>query len=978
MNKALAHPSFEKLSHRRIESLDIDVTEYRHSKTGTPHYHLATDNPENVFLVGLRTVPTDSTGVAHILEHTVLCGSEKYPVRDPFFMMIRRSLNTFMNAFTSTDWTAYPFATQNRKDYFNLLDVYLDAVFFSRLDELDFAQEGHRVEFEDPKDPKSDLVYKGVVFNEMKGAMSAPTSALWHTLTKYVYPNNTYHYNSGGEPENILDLSYQQLKDFYDTHYHPSNAVFMTYGDIPAVELQTRFDEHVLQRFEPLERTIQVEKTQRYHAPVRVEESYASDESEIEGNTHVVVAWLLGESIDLDARLRAHLVSNVLLDNSASPLLKALETSDLGSSPSPLCGLDDSNREMLFCCGMEGSSPDKNDAIEALVTRVFEDIVENGVPREFVDAVLHQLELSQREIRGDGMPFGLQLVLGGLSSAMLRGDTMDVLDMDPALQRLREAAGEEDFIRKAVQELFLDNRHKVRLTMQPDANISSVRQAAEKQRLRDRKSSLDDVEKARIVERAEQLAQRQAQEDDPGILPQVTLDDVPEDIYIPQSQIRDASGQLHNLYEQGTNGIVYQDLLIELSGIDDDLLELLPFYTSFLCELGSAGRDYLETQSLQSSITGSFGAYALKRSMITDASDVRSYFVLSGKALLRNHEAMVKLMHETISSPRFDEADRIRELFAQTRAAREQSVTGNGHGLAMSAAASGINPVAALSHRLHGLAGIKALKELDDTLDSPQALKDVAARFERLHAAVRKGAMQHLMIAEGDNLDKLSTVTGDIFAAIDNPKSQGKAITQNFSPSRTQQLWTTSTEVNFVSSAFETVSASHDDAPALAVLGPFLRNGYLHRAIRETGGAYGGGASFDSDSASFRFYSYRDPRLEETLEDFRGSIRWLLDNEHEWRQVEEGILNVVSRIDKPGSPSGNARSAFQATLFGRDAELRKRLRKQILEVKLEDLKRVGERYFDGGSSDSPNEHYAAVTSEKTAGECSLPAEKISL
>ena len=729
MNKALAHPSFEKLSHRRIESLDIDVTEYRHSKTGTPHYHLATDNPENVFLVGLRTVPTDSTGVAHILEHTVLCGSEKYPVRDPFFMMIRRSLNTFMNAFTSTDWTAYPFATQNRKDYFNLLDVYLDAVFFSRLDELDFAQEGHRVEFEDPKDSNTDLVYKGVVFNEMKGAMSAPTSALWHTLTKYVYPNNTYHFNSGGEPENILDLSYQQLKDFYDTHYHPSNAVFMTYGDIPAVELQTRFDEHVLQRFEPLNRTIQVEKTQRYHSPVRVEEAYASDEEEIEGNTHIVVAWLLGESIDLDSRLKAHLIANVLLDNSASPLLKALETSDLGSSPSPLCGLDDSNREMLFCCGMEGSSPDKSNAVETMIVGVMEDIAENGVPAEFVDAVLHQLELSQREIRGDGMPFGLQLVLGGLPSAMLRGNTMDVLDMDPALQRLREAAAKPDFIQATVKELFLGNRHKVRLTMRPDAAISQVRQDAEKQRLADRQSKLDDTARKHIVEKAQKLAERQAHEDDPDILPQVTLEDVPAEIYFPQSQTRDANGQLHNLYDQGTNGIVYQDLLIELSGIDEDLLELLPFYTSFLCELGSGDRDYLQTQALQSSITGSFGAYALKRSQVNDATRVQSYLVLSGKALLRNHEAMVKLMHETISSPRFDEHSRIRELFAQTRASREQSVTGNGHGLAMSAAASGINPVAALSHRLHGLAGIKALKALDDTLDSAQALSDVAARF---------------------------------------------------------------------------------------------------------------------------------------------------------------------------------------------------------------------------------------------------------
>src|SRR5210317_1723061 len=225
-----AHPAFIPVRQHTVDSLNIRVEQYEHRATGAAHYHLASDYSENVFLVALRTVPHDSTGVAHILEHTALCGSERYPVRDPFFMMLRRSLNTFMNAMTSSDWTAYPFASQNRKDYFNLLDVYLDAVFFSRLDPLDFAQEGHRVEFAEPDNPDSDLVYKGVVFNEMKGAMSSVSSTLWSKLCEHLFPSTTYHYNSGGDPEHIPDLSYEQLQDFYRSHYHPSNAIFMTFG----------------------------------------------------------------------------------------------------------------------------------------------------------------------------------------------------------------------------------------------------------------------------------------------------------------------------------------------------------------------------------------------------------------------------------------------------------------------------------------------------------------------------------------------------------------------------------------------------------------------------------------------------------------------------------------------------------------------------------------------------------------------------
>ncbi|MEE9421999.1 MAG: insulinase family protein, partial [Gammaproteobacteria bacterium] len=384
---AKVHPAFEWVRSENIASLKLTVEEYRHRGTGAAHYHLAADNPENVFLVALRTVPMDSTGVAHMLEHTVLCGSERYPVRDPFFMMIRRSLNTFMNAFTSSDWTAYPFASQNRKDFNNLLDVYLDAVFFSRLHELDFAQEGHRIEFSNSDDPSSDLVFKGVVFNEMKGAMSPPVSVLWQTLTKHLFPATTYHYNSGGDPECIPDLTYQGLKDFYKTHYHPSNAVFMTYGDIPAYEHQERFEEQVLKRFERLDIHIAVPDEQRYHSPVIIQESYALDPTEpVEDKTHIVLGWLLGRSTELLGQLEAHLLDGVLLDDSASPLRHALETSDLGSAPSPLCGLESSNREMSFMCGLEGSRPERAEAVQELVMSVLQDVAENGVPLERLQA----------------------------------------------------------------------------------------------------------------------------------------------------------------------------------------------------------------------------------------------------------------------------------------------------------------------------------------------------------------------------------------------------------------------------------------------------------------------------------------------------------------------------------------------------------------------------------------------------------------
>ena len=298
---------------------------------------MATNHDENVFLVAFRTQPMDSKGTAHILEHTALCGSEKFPVRDPFFLMIRRSLNTFMNAFTAADWTAYPFATQNKKDFQNLLSVYLDAAFAANLNPLDFAQEGIRIELENDQ-----AVYKGVVFNEMKGAMSSPTDQLYHQLAYHLFPETTYHYNSGGDPKEIPDLSYEQLVEFYKTHYHPSNAVFMTFGNQNAYDLQEQFETLALHKFSK-GTTLYSTPEKRLTAPIEVTESYAVDSEDLKDKTFHVMSWLLPETSDIKLRLGMRLVEGILLENSASPLRHYLETCGYAQSTGPLMGVDDSN-----------------------------------------------------------------------------------------------------------------------------------------------------------------------------------------------------------------------------------------------------------------------------------------------------------------------------------------------------------------------------------------------------------------------------------------------------------------------------------------------------------------------------------------------------------------------------------------------------------------------------------------------------------
>lgn len=946
MSSPQTHDAFEWIESQAIASLNATVHEFRHRATGAQHFHIEADDTNNVFLVGFRTVPEDSTGVAHILEHTALCGSERYPVRDPFFMMTRRSLNTFMNAFTSSDWTAYPFASQNRKDFDNLLQVYLDAAFFPTLDALDFAQEGHRVELEEPDNAASPLVYKGVVFNEMKGAMSSPVRALWEALVTRLFPTTTYHYNSGGDPEVIPQLTHEQLVAFHARHYHPTNAIFMTFGDIPPHELQERFESLALARFEALPERISVPDEQRFDRPVEAEASYPLSEAEAQGDrTHLVLGWLLGHGGNSEESLTAHLLSGVLLDNSASPLRHALETSDLGSAPSPLCGLDDSSHEMVFACGLEGSRPEHAAAVEQLVFDTLRDVAENGVDPQLVESMLHQLELSQREIGGDHYPYGLQLILGCMTAAVHGESPAAALNIDAVLEQLRERIKDPDFIPALVRKWLLDNPHRVRLVFRPDTGLEAAREADEARRLAEIRAGLDDEALQRINERATRLEERQQQVEDADLLPKVGLEDVPEELKEATGRGETVAGMDAEWYAQGTNGLIYEQLVVPLPVLDDAQRDALSLYCGCLSELGSGGRDYRQTQALQAAVTGGIHASTSIRGAVDAPDSLNGFFVLSGKALARNARPLTELMRETFTSVRFDEHDHLRELIAQVRLHAEQSVTDSGHSLAMLAATSGMSPSAALAHRWRGLEGIGRIKALDDSLAEPGRLETLTEHFAALRDLIAGLPRQLLVISEQGEQAAIRDALDAQWGGGAATAPGGMPFRVPFSPAKVNAAWTTSTAVNFCARVYPAVPAVHADAAPLLVLGGFLRNGFLHRAIREQGGAYGGGASYDADTATLRFFSYRDPRLGETLADFDRSLDWLLQERHEARTLEEAILGVISRIDQPASPAGEAQRVYYSNLHGRTPEHRRRLRSAVLGVTLDDLRRVASTYI---------------------------------
>lgn len=949
------HPSFELLSTQVIEALGITVLTSRHRATGAMHYHLACDNPENALMIGFATQPMTSRGEAHILEHVVLCGSEKYPVRDPFFSMIKRSLNTFMNAMTAADWTVYPFASQNKKDFFNLLSVYTDAVFFPNIHELDFAQEGVRVELDDLGKPH----YHGIVFNEMKGAMSGEIDQLYYALTPHIFPTTTYHYNSGGDPAHIPNLTHQDLVKFHQTHYHPSNAIIMSFGDIAVKEIQAKLHDDALVRFDDQEKISRGKKfasvlERPLSAPIAVTDVYSSDEVG-EKMTHQVLGWLLPTITDPKLRLSLRLMEGVLVEHSGSPLRAYLESHQLGTSPSPLLGLDDSHYQMVFYAGLRGSEPQHADAVEQGILDLLAQVASNPIDPEVIETVLHQIELDQRHIGGDSMPYGLTLMLEAFSTAIHGGDPMDIWQIDEHLAWLKEQARQPNWVQQLIKQYLLDNPHRVRLTLVPDDKKAQRLIDAEQEALRQLDSTLSDDDRNQIRQHTANLQARQAMIDDVNLLPKVGLDDVPSEVAFIDKiaktlQVGDETYPVH-LYHAGTNGLYYYQVLTPLQGqMADKVMSdpLLPLYLHLVAEVGTSRYDARTFQAVQAACSSGITARISQRTDLHDADKMSSYFVVATRSLGSKFDA-IELLHHTINASVFTETDRIRELLQQKQSSWQSRLSGAGHAYAMQTASANLSRLAKLEYAYSGLPALSCLKSFLASADE-QSWQALSTRLLALHQTLAALPKELILVCEPSASDELlSQIQSQLtFIKSAQAPSQPPLVFDELGRLDGQQTdiaWLISTNVHHNAAAYAATTSGHEDTPALMVLAPFLRNGYLHSAIREKGGAYGGGASFDSNAAAFKFFSYRDPHCAKTFEHFLASIDWLLDNQHDEEQLHEAILGIIAGMDKPGSPAGEAVKSCFAQLHDRDKAWQQQLRAKILAVSIDDLKRVAKKYL---------------------------------
>lgn len=933
------YKDFDLASSREIDELRSTLYELVHVPTGAQIMHLANEDHENVFCLSFRTLPNSSSGVAHILEHTVLCGSEKYPIKDPFFAMNRRSLNTYMNALTGTDFTCYPAASQVPKDFYNLLGVYVDAVFKPLLKETSFLQEGHRLEFSQPGDPLSELVFKGIVFNEMKGSMASAEARLWKGMMQHLFPDTSYGFNSGGDPKMIPQLKYEELIAFYETYYHPGRCLFYFYGNLPLTQHLDFLRENVFKNVSQVPPLPPIPMQARFTKPASTKISYPIIPGENDGEkTLLAFGWLTCHIKDHQDAMALQVLDLVLMGTDAAPLKHALLRSGLCKQADSYIDTDINELPFVLIC--KGCRAENAPALSKLLFDTLKKIAKEGIPQKLIEAVIHQLEFSRSEIGGGHYPFGLALFM---RSALLKQHGVqpeDGLMIHTIFDALRRWTEDPSYLPSLLQKYLIENPHRVDLILEPDPSLAEKESEQEKNTLAEIRSQLSPDQVKEIIEKTEELAEIQKKQENENveILPKVTLQDVGK-------QSRDfalSKETFHTIevfhHECFTNKIVYADLVFDLPDIPEKELPLLRLFTTLLPELGNGGRDYKSTLEYIQEHTGGIGCSLSLHQQASDFHEFKPTLGLRGKALHRNIEKLFPLMREMITSADFTDAARIKELLDQHHTSLENSLNHNPLKYASNLSASNISIPSRISNYWHGLDYVLAIRKIVAAFnDTPLGLIDF---FKSLQQRVLGLQGAHLILSCDDDafslikkegyfgLDEISCKPFDAWKgdyALAKVQSQGRMI---------------SAPVAFTSLTYTSLPYVHPHAPLLNIASHLFENKTLHKRVREQSGAYGAGASSNALAGQFSFYSYRDPHIASTVQAFKESVEKIAQGQFNERDLEDAQLGILQGMDAPVPPGSRGLIPYSWKLSGRTLDIRQAYRDNLLNAKRSDVQQV--------------------------------------
>lgn len=871
---------------------------FTHTVLGCQALAIKNRDSNKTFCLSFRTIPTDSTGVAHILEHAVLMGSEKYPVRDVFGEIHKGGLLTFLNAMTGADSTYYPFATRNTSEYFHIMDVYCDVTFHPLLAPSTFAQEGWHLHLEDEA---AELQYMGVVFNEMKGAYADPLRTLVHDVHQGLMPGSTYAQESGGDPRRIPDLDYEHFQAFHRLHYHPSNCTLFFYGDAPLEEELAYVQRHFLRHYHQAGTRVAVQEGGLPQAPHTVHDSYPVQAgSDLDGKTFVAVASAVGTVQERHKSMAFEIIANILFNSDASPLKAAIVGSGLGKDFGGLCMAGSSFRTLMLTY-LVGSDPARAEAFFTLYRNTLKDIVAQGLDPELVLSELNTFEFTVREEMNKPQR-GLQLILRA-QEAMKHGiSPFAALQVASLLAEVRQRALGGRWFEELISDLLLDNPNTVQVVLEPDAAGMEANQREEHERLARIEQGFVPGERQRLVAETRQLMQLQAtppSDAQLACLPRLTLADVDARPALHQVRVAELAANPLLVSELDTSGIVYFDIGLDCSALTGDDLLYLELFGTIATEIGTAGKNYMrfakEVNLNTGGINHSFRVYSRM-----DARDaVQPILWLHVKALPAYLPQAMELIAEVLHEVDFSDRRRIEEIVRREFAWAEHNTQSEGYGLAALRAFSHLGVAARFREQVQGISAYLQLKRLANSYAQMEA--GFLAALERIRRALFRRPLVSAITAEAADIDRFSLLGEKLLHTLSPERLPGQV--PAFSALAPCQAFTTAAEIVYNVQTCRLFTAPGQYSGDFEVLKTWLSRDYLWNTVRQMGGAYGCFIQFHHISGNFGMVSYRDPQVAKTYHTYADLPRVIAGLELSRGALEQIIIGAYSGVTPHQGPA---------------------------------------------------------------------------
>ena len=925
---------FTLVEERSMAEVNGTARFYRHNATGAQIVSVTNDDENKVFGVTFRTPPKNSTGVAHILEHSVLCGSKKYPTKEPFLVLLQSSLQSFLNAFTFPDKTCYPVASANLQDFYNLIDVYIDAVFHPIISENIFRQEGWHLEAETSDGP---WLYKGVVYNEMKGVYSSPDSRLSEESQHAIFPDTLYSLDSGGRPDEIPSLSYEEFRDFHSRYYHPSNSRFFFWGDDPEEE-RLAIVARALAGKGHCDVDSSISLQPAFAAPTRVTRAYPAEKG---AKCLFTVNWLTGKRGDLERTLTLEMLQHILEGMPGSPLRRALISSGLGEDTTG-DGLQMDLAQTSYSTGLKGVAEEDLPRAEELIFSTLKELAEKGIDKSLVEAAVNTVEFSYRESNTGNFPQGLAAMLQCLATWLYDENPLDSLAWEKPLASIKERLAKGDPVfEEAIRTLFLENPSRATVVLTPDEGLAARIEEEEAARVSAAQAAMSLKEREEVVRITRELQKAQATPDTPVALasiPSLGLGDLPSHNRLTQRAIQETSDFTMVGHELPTRGVAYMNLLIPLPKLPVRLVPSLSLFLRTFRDVGTARRDYTELGALIAAKTGGLGA-SLTMVNHTDGN-LRCYLNLTGKAVSSKVQDLFDILNEILLEPIKDKdvlSQRLKEMLLEDKAGLEQDLVASGHKAASTRVLTHFSPAAVIGEAMDGIHYLNTLRSRLDNWDTalPQLLEDLD-ELRRLLVVARPGVVH--CVGSTDDMENVARLAEHVWHALPGGARVDGTQCISLAAPVGAEVFATPSQVNYVAKGCNLKALGYSYHGSAAVIMRHLARSYLWEQVRVLGGAYGAFCSLDRTSGNFVCSSYRDPNVEKTVAVYDSMADYLAGISLTREDLTRAIVGTIGDLDLYRLPEARGAYSLGRWLAGESDEALQALREEILSTTNDDFR----------------------------------------